>query len=101
MCLTQTSPLHNYYKQRRYGPGIVIHFEDVGATSAFELLRLLRGTAAAFNDDVQGTAAVTAAAVLGAARLPGVPSLKDQTFLFYGAGQVRVFLVWLDSYEAG
>ena len=35
------------------------------------------------------TAVVTLAALLGASRVPGVPSLDSQVFLFFGAGQVR------------
>jgi malic enzyme len=42
-----------------------------------------------FNDDIQCTAAVVLAAVLGGCRVPGVPPLAQQTFLFFGAGQVR------------
>ena len=41
-----------------------------------------------FNDDIQATAAVSLAALYGATRLHGVPSLLEQTFLFFGAGQV-------------
>ena len=41
-----------------------------------------------FNDDIQATAAVSLAALYGAARLHGVPSLLEQTFLLFGAGQV-------------
>lgn len=43
-----------------------------------------------FSDDIQATAAVTLAALLGAQRLPGVPPLREQAFLFYGAGQANI-----------
>lgn len=43
-----------------------------------------------FSDDIQATAAVTLAAMLGAQRLTGVPPLRDQAFLFYGAGQANI-----------
>ena len=45
---------------------------------------------ATFSDDIQATAAVTLAALLGAQRLPGVPRLRQQAFLFYGAGQASI-----------
>ena len=45
---------------------------------------------ATFNDDIQSTGAATLAAVLGATRLPGVPPLKQQRFLLFGAGQANI-----------
>lgn len=45
---------------------------------------------ATFSDDIQATAAVTLAALLGAQRLAGVPRLRRQAFLFYGAGQANI-----------
>ena len=47
-----------------------------------------------FNDDIEMTAVVTLAALLGAARIPRVPPLREQTFLFFGAGQVGVREHW-------
>lgn len=43
-----------------------------------------------FNDDIQSTAAAVVGAVYGALRLKGVPPLKDQVFLFFGAGQANI-----------
>ena len=43
----------------------------------------------AFNDDIEATGAVVLAALLGAERIPNVRPLQQQTFLFFGAGQVR------------
>ena len=44
-----------------------------------------------FNDDIEMTAVVMLAALLGAARVPGVPPLQQKTFLFFGAGQVEQY----------
>lgn len=42
-----------------------------------------------FNDDLDCTAAVALAALLGATAIPGVLPLQSQVFCFFGAGQVR------------
>ena len=51
--------------------------------------RALGSGVPAFNDDIEATGAVALAALLGATRVPGVPPLRSQVFLFFGAGQVR------------
>lgn len=43
-----------------------------------------------FNDDIQSTAAAVIGAVYGALRLRGVPPLREQVFLFFGAGQANI-----------
>lgn len=76
--------------QRRYGPSLLVHWEDVAAPNAFALLQALQAQGVpTFNDDIHCTAVVTLAAVFGALRLPGVLPLEQQRFLFFGAGQVR------------
>lgn len=56
---------------------------------AFSTLERLRAAGTpTFNDDIECTAAVTVAALLGALRLEGVVPLTQQRFLFFGAGQV-------------
>ncbi len=57
--------------------------------SGVDMLFALQGYAT-FNDDIQATAAVTLGALMGAQRLPGVPPLRQQTFLFFGAGQANL-----------
>jgi malic enzyme len=53
------------------------------------LQRLREANTPTFNDDIECTAAVAVAALLGALRLEGVVPLAQQRFLFFGAGQVR------------
>src|SRR5256885_14555335 len=66
-------------------PGALNQFEVWAGADAIRLLGRYRERVCCFNDDVQGTAAVALAGILGALRITGTP-LALQRFLFLGAG---------------
>ena len=70
---------------QRVFPKTLIQFEDFATENALHLLQRYRDRTLAFNDDIQGTAAVTLAGLSSAARVTGRP-VEDQTLLFFGAG---------------
>ncbi|KAG5638507.1 hypothetical protein H0H81_012312 [Sphagnurus paluster] len=70
---------------RKHFPHSLLHFEDFGVTNAQRLLERYRTTHAVFNDDIQGTGAVTLSCLMSAV---GViqSSLSAQRYVIFGAG---------------
>ena len=70
---------------RRRWPHALIQFEDFAQKNAMPLLTKYRDKFCCFNDDIQGTAAVSVGSLIAASRAAG-KQLKDQIITFLGAG---------------
>jgi malate dehydrogenase (oxaloacetate-decarboxylating) len=70
--------------QRRW-PDALIQFEDFAQKNAMPLLERYKDRVCCFNDDIQGTAAVTVGSLLAACKAAGT-KLSQQRITFLGAG---------------
>ncbi|MBW4530894.1 MAG: NAD-dependent malic enzyme [Aphanothece saxicola GSE-SYN-MK-01-06B] len=70
---------------QRVCPGALVHWEDFGAAHARPVLEAYRHRVPSFNDDIQGTSSVAAAAILAGLRGLG-KQLADQQIVIFGAG---------------
>src|SRR5258708_249190 len=70
-------------------PKICIQWEDFAGVDAVRILNTFKTTLCTVNDDVQGTAGVATAGLLAASRFSG-KQLKEQVFLFLGAGAAAI-----------
>ncbi|KAH9829497.1 uncharacterized protein C8Q71DRAFT_407146 [Rhodofomes roseus] len=89
---------------RKHYPHSLLHFEDFGVNNAKRLLDTYAKKHAVFNDDVQGTGAVTLATIMAAVGVMK-SKLSDQRIVIFGAGtaglgiarQLRDAMVTLDG----
>lgn len=70
---------------KRRWPNVLLQFEDFAQPKAMPLLERYRDELCCFNDDIQGTAAVTVGSLLAACKAKG-EKLSDQIVSFLGAG---------------
>ena len=70
-------------------PKILLQWEDFAGVNAAILLERYRDRLCTFNDDIQGTAAVTTGTLLAAVRATGRP-LKDQRIAMFGSGSAGI-----------
>ncbi|KAJ6502631.1 hypothetical protein DFH09DRAFT_1202264 [Mycena vulgaris] len=89
---------------RKHFPRCLLHFEDFGVTNAQRILRRYKDSHAVFNDDIQGTGAVTLSCAMAAVGVTKT-KLSEQRYIIYGAGsaglgiarQLRDAIVSTDS----
>lgn len=70
-------------------PSVYLHWEDFGRDNARKNLERYRDKMCTFNDDMQGTGAVTLACVLSAVQAIK-QDIRDQQVVFFGAGTAGV-----------
>ena len=70
-------------------PNTCLQWEDFATPHARPILQRYRDELLTFNDDIQGTAAVALGVVLSALRVSG-GNLKEQKFVFLGAGSASI-----------
>ncbi|KKL89168.1 hypothetical protein LCGC14_1917390, partial [marine sediment metagenome] len=70
---------------KRRWPNVLLQFEDFAQPNAMPLLKRYRDEICSFNDDIQGTAAVTVGSLLAACRVKNA-QLSEQKVVFVGAG---------------
>lgn len=66
-------------------PNAFLHWEDFGRGNAHNILDTFQDKLCTFNDDIQGTGAVTLAAILAATEVTECP-LPQNKIIVYGAG---------------
>ncbi|ORY33414.1 hypothetical protein BCR39DRAFT_519910 [Naematelia encephala] len=70
---------------KKHQPQCLLHFEDFGVSNAQRLLAKYRDQHSIFNDDIQGTGAVTLAALQAAISVTK-SKIEDQRIVIFGSG---------------
>jgi malate dehydrogenase (oxaloacetate-decarboxylating) len=74
---------------RRLFPHALLQWEDFAPGTARRILEKYRNDTCTFNDDMQGTGAITLAAAISAVRVCGTP-LRHQRVVIFGAGTAGI-----------
>ncbi|MCC3378708.1 NAD-dependent malic enzyme [Paenibacillus farraposensis] len=70
-------------------PKALLHWEDLGSVNARHIIGKYGQSILTFNDDIQGTGAVTLAAILSAVGITKLP-LREQKILIFGPGTAGI-----------
>ncbi|XRG78085.1 NAD-dependent malic enzyme [Rossellomorea sp. GAMAL-10_SWC] len=70
-------------------PNALLHWEDFSSKNARNILDKYRHQVCTFNDDIQGTGAVSLAAVLAAVNASGIP-LSEHRVVVFGSGAAGI-----------
>ncbi len=70
-------------------PDVLLQWEDFASVDAYPILERYRDRLCTFNDDIQGTAAVTTGTIL-AAIAAGGGTLEEQSIVMLGAGSAGI-----------
>jgi malate dehydrogenase (oxaloacetate-decarboxylating) len=73
---------------RRF-PHALLQWEDLAPGNGRRIMEKYRGRLCTFNDDMQGTGAITLAAAISAVRVCGTP-LRNQRVVIFGAGTAGI-----------
>jgi malate dehydrogenase (oxaloacetate-decarboxylating) len=73
----------------RLFPNALLHWEDFGADNARRLLERYQTNYRTFNDDVQGTGAISLAAITNALKVTGA-RMRDQRVVLLGCGTAGI-----------
>ncbi|MCH6264576.1 NAD-dependent malic enzyme [Neobacillus citreus] len=73
----------------KFFPEVLLHWEDLGNVNARNIMAKYGDKILTFNDDIQGTGAVTLAAIMSALKVTGT-SLKDQRIVIFGPGSAGI-----------
>jgi malate dehydrogenase (oxaloacetate-decarboxylating) len=76
----------------RMFPNAMLHWEDFAQPNARPILERYQNKICTFNDDIQGTGAVSLAVVLSAVRASGIP-LEQHRIVVFGAGSAGIGIV--------
>ena len=82
-------------------PHVLLQWEDFSGANAARLLARYRDQLCTFNDEIQGTAAVTTATLISAIHVAGVP-LEQQKIVVFGFGSAGLGITqMLEQYLLG
>jgi malate dehydrogenase (oxaloacetate-decarboxylating) len=73
----------------RLFPKALLQWEDFAPSNGRRILQRYRDQICTFNDDMQGTGAITLAAAISAIRVSGIP-LRSQRIVIFGAGTAGI-----------